>query len=256
MHLCDFWGGFSQRSCCGFEPFRCESVTWGECFPIFRKNHSAFIFPHDTNSSNMSIWPFPEPNTNIGMVDTNLPKVESSWNAMAHGDALEGNWRGNWRMEWVASTLHTTSEHDVSSITTADAHTSPASSRLNWRPSPDLNGLVRCAERRNLVSAHVPSNFKRSLQNDVRRKRVEPREISQTQHQSEPFLQTITNETTEFNVKNFYHICLYIISITAPIWRYEYNYIQRVVNLLHVWASLGHLRGGGVYSTTKKYING
>jgi len=37
-------------------------------------------------------------------------------------------------MEWVASTLHTTSEHGVSSITTADAHTSAASSRLNWRP--------------------------------------------------------------------------------------------------------------------------
>ena len=46
----------------------------------------------------------------------------------------EGKWRGNWRMEWVASTLHTTSEHGVSSITTADAHTSAASSRLNWRP--------------------------------------------------------------------------------------------------------------------------
>ena len=37
-------------------------------------------------------------------------------------------------MEWVASTLHTTSEHGVSSITTADAHTSAASSWLNWRP--------------------------------------------------------------------------------------------------------------------------
>ena len=37
-------------------------------------------------------------------------------------------------MEWVVSTLHTTSEHGVSSITTADAHTSAASSRLNWRP--------------------------------------------------------------------------------------------------------------------------
>jgi len=35
-------------------------------------------------------------------------------------------------MEWVASTLHTTSEHGVSSITTADSHTSAASSRLNW----------------------------------------------------------------------------------------------------------------------------
>jgi len=40
-------------------------------------------------------------------------------------------------MEWVASTLHTTSEHGVSSITTAaDAHTSADWSRLNWRPLP------------------------------------------------------------------------------------------------------------------------
>ena len=90
-----------------------------------------------------------------------LSLVDSSWNVMAHGDAREGKWRGNWRMEWVASrlrlkcdgtrwrtggevkrklaewvasTVHTTSEHGVSSITTADAHTSAASSRLNWRP--------------------------------------------------------------------------------------------------------------------------
>jgi len=48
--------------------------------------------------------------------------VESSWNVMAQGDAREGKWRGNWQMEWVAS------------ITTTDAHTSAASSRLNWRP--------------------------------------------------------------------------------------------------------------------------
>ena len=60
--------------------------------------------------------------------------VDSSRNVMAHGDAREGKWRWNWRMEWVDSTLHTTSEHGVSSITTADAHTSAASSRLNWRP--------------------------------------------------------------------------------------------------------------------------
>jgi hypothetical protein len=72
-------------------------------------------------------------------------------------------------MEWVASIIHTTSERGVSSITTisttittADAHTSAASSRLNRRPA-DLNGLIRFAERRNLVSAPVPSHFKRSL---------------------------------------------------------------------------------------------
>jgi len=53
------------------------------------------------------------------------------WHTVTHGRGSEG---GNWPMEWVASTLHTTSEHGVSSITTADAHTSAASSRLNWRP--------------------------------------------------------------------------------------------------------------------------
>jgi len=61
-------------------------------------------------------------------------KVDSSWNEIAHGDAREGKWRWNWRMEWVFSALHTTSEHGVSNIITADTHTSAASSRLNWRP--------------------------------------------------------------------------------------------------------------------------
>jgi hypothetical protein len=61
-------------------------------------------------------------------------QVESSWNVNAHGDAREGEWRGNWRMKWIASTLHTTSELGVSSITTADAYTLAASSWLNWSP--------------------------------------------------------------------------------------------------------------------------
>ena len=65
-------------------------------------------------------------------------------------------------MECVASTLHTTSELGVSSDTTADPHTSAASSRLNWRPSR-FKWTLRFAERRNLVSAPVPSHFKRSL---------------------------------------------------------------------------------------------
>jgi len=77
---------------------------------------------------------------------------------MAHGDVRKGKWRGNWRMQWVASTLHTPSEHGVSSITADDAPTSAASSRLNWRPS-HLNGLVRFSERWILVSACVSSHF-------------------------------------------------------------------------------------------------
>ena len=63
------------------------------------------------------------------------------------GGGSEG---GNWRMQWVASTLHTTSEHGVSSITTADAHTS-AVPAVDWTDAPpppaDLNGLVLFARR-------------------------------------------------------------------------------------------------------------
>jgi len=46
-------------------------------------------------------------------------------------------------MEFVANTLYTTSEHGVSCITVADAHTSAATSRLNWRPPPiEMNSSV------------------------------------------------------------------------------------------------------------------
>jgi len=54
---------------------------------------------------------------------------------MAHGDAREGQWGGHWRTKWVASSLHTTSEHGVTIITTADAHKSAASSLHVWRAS-------------------------------------------------------------------------------------------------------------------------
>ena len=71
------------------------------------------------------------------------------WHTMTQG---RGKWRGNWRMEWVASTLHTTSEHGVSSTNRLPV--------VDWTDAPaDLNGLVRFAERRNLVSARVPSHF-------------------------------------------------------------------------------------------------
>ena len=57
------------------------------------------------------------------------------WNVMAYGDARgEGSEGKNGECEWVASTFHTTSKRVVSHISTADAHTSAASSRLNWRP--------------------------------------------------------------------------------------------------------------------------
>jgi len=80
-------------------------------------------------------------------------EVESTWNLMAHGDAREGKWRGNWRMQWVSSTLHTTSEH-------YRWCTHLGCPVVDWTDDPaDLNGLVRFTERRNVVSARVPSHF-------------------------------------------------------------------------------------------------
>ena len=85
--------------------------------------------------------------------------VETWWHTVTHGRGSEGEtceWSG-----WPV-VLHSTSEHGASSITTADEHTSAASTRLNWPPA-NLNGLVHFAERPNLVSAHVPSRSERAI---------------------------------------------------------------------------------------------
>ena len=45
---------------------------------------------------------------------------------------------------------------------------------VDWTDTPaDLNGLVRFAERQNLVSARVPSRFKRSLKNFSIKRKIE-----------------------------------------------------------------------------------
>jgi hypothetical protein len=91
----------------------------------------AWLTRQSTTDHQTSVW---REQIMLAPISLGFSRVESSWNVMTLGDAREGKWRGNWRMEWVSSTLHTTSEHGISSITTADAHTSAASSRLNWRP--------------------------------------------------------------------------------------------------------------------------
>jgi hypothetical protein len=100
--------------------------------------------------------------------------VESSWNVMTHGDAREGKWKGNWQMEWIASTLHTASEHGESSITTADAHTSAASSWLNRCPlwfkwtclfrRKTKSGFCACA-----ITFQMQSNSKFYFHDNVRK---------------------------------------------------------------------------------------
>jgi len=53
---------------------------------------------------------------------------------MAHGGAREGEVKGKLANAVGSQYLHTTSEHGVSSITTADAHTSAASSMTELTP--------------------------------------------------------------------------------------------------------------------------
>ena len=60
--------------------------------------------------------------------------VELVRNMAAHGDAQEGKCGGKLANGVGSQYSHATSEHGLSSITQADAHTSAASSRLNWRP--------------------------------------------------------------------------------------------------------------------------
>ena len=81
---------------------------------------------------------------------------------MAHGDAQEGKWRGNWRMEWLASTLKLPRNVVYPALLTLMR--TPRLPAVDWSDDPsDLDGLVRFGERRNLVSARVPSRFKRTI---------------------------------------------------------------------------------------------
>ena len=83
-------------------------------------------------------------------------------NLVAHGDAREGKLRGNWRMEWVVSTL--TPPPDVVYPALLKLMRTPRLPAVDLTDAPtDLNGLVRLGERRNLVSARVPSRSARAI---------------------------------------------------------------------------------------------
>ena len=87
---------------------------------------------------------------------------------MAHGDGREGKWRGNCRMELTASTL--TLPRNVVYPALLTLMRTPRLPAVDWTDAPaDLNGLVRFGERQNLVSARVPSGFKRTLLHQPRK---------------------------------------------------------------------------------------
>jgi len=79
---------------------------------------------------------------------------------MAHGDAREGKLANGVSSQYYS---HYIGKTVYPALLPLMCTPSAVSIRLNWRPPADLNGLVRFAERRNLVSARVPSHFKRSL---------------------------------------------------------------------------------------------
>jgi len=80
---------------------------------------------------------------------------------MAHGDAREGKWRGTGGVGSQYSS-HYLGTWCIEHYYRRCAHLGcPQSTEL--RPPVGLNGLVRFAERQNLVSARVPSHFKCSL---------------------------------------------------------------------------------------------
>jgi len=86
--------------------------------------------------------------------------IDSGWNVTAHGEARDGKWRGK-LVNAVGSQVPFTLPRNMVYPTLLPLMRTPRlrSSRLNWRPRADLNGFVRFAERRNLVSARVPSHF-------------------------------------------------------------------------------------------------
>ena len=88
--------------------------------------------------------------------------VELVRKLVAHGDTREGKWRGNWRMEWVASTL--TPAPNMVYPALFKLMRTPQLPAVDWTDAPtDLNGLVRFGERRNLVSARMPSRSARAI---------------------------------------------------------------------------------------------
>ena len=94
--------------------------------------------------------------------NTHSAYVELVRNLVAQGDAREGKWRGNWRMEWVASTL--TPPPNVVYPALLKLMPTIRLPAVDWTDAPtDLNRLVRFRERRNLVSARVPSGSARAI---------------------------------------------------------------------------------------------
>jgi hypothetical protein len=150
------------------------------------------------------------------------------WHTVTHG---RGKWSGNWRMEWVASSLHTTSEHGVSSITTAYTHTSAASGRLNWRPRifkwthsfrrKTISGFRSCAITFQLASTGF-------------------RQLNSVTHQSKLVSIILTRTFVHYSIytyKDYINIIL-LFDIKAA---YVYGYTRMINSRKHFQSALASL---------------
>ena len=172
--------------------YGCGDVAWGGCAVV---KHRRLVGAATSGSSMGGVgqepWELPGVQKlrwlSVGITNRNQPDPQSSvsaaclqssrgcsWglrscrmlelvrNLVAHADAREGKWRGNWRMEWVASTL--TPPPNVVYPALLKLMRTPRLPAVDWTDAPtDLNGLVRFGERRNLVSASVPSRSARAI---------------------------------------------------------------------------------------------
>jgi len=97
----------------GLKVAKTPSTTRGCVFVFILRGLETSVYSHATNSHNQS-------------------RVELKCDCTRW--RTEGEVKGKKANGVGSQYAHTTWEHGVSRITTADAHTSPASSRLNWRP--------------------------------------------------------------------------------------------------------------------------
>jgi len=90
--------------------------------------------------------------------------VDSTWHTVMHGRGSEGE-----TGEWTGYTVPFTLPRNMLYLALLPLMRTPRLPVVDWTDTPaNLNGLVRFAERRNLVSARVPSHFKWPLKLKLR----------------------------------------------------------------------------------------
>jgi len=102
--------------------------------PACHKYYVMMICVQQRNNTTVPYNVFNHSKTKRRLLYLKTQYVEWKRNLMAHGDAREEKWMGKEANGVGSQQSGTVSEHVLSSITTADAHISAASSRLNWHP--------------------------------------------------------------------------------------------------------------------------